>query len=318
MNLKTLTYCPNAHNANLSGTFVGPSFNGKAQRERLAESINYRSNSSGKERDEETGFGYFGARYYDSELLTGWLSVDPMSDKYPSLSPYAYCAWNPIKLADPDGKEVYISGDAAGVAAGQLSSKGITVTRDDVTGRLSYTETGKRLSKSDRQLMAAINSKDVRVDVYATNKRNVEIDGLSLNNSSLMGQFLGVSLSDCIGKPRKKIRNAETRQLVNPSICQSRDNAFNVELGTSMRHEITESYQAGRICINEGISCGPSWASWNGKEIPQVKGDVYSRAHKQATPQADVRRIQINESWATFKAEMQKQYGFLGIPILLF
>ena len=60
---------------------------------------------TGKERNSETGFSYFGARYYDSDILTGWLSVDPMADKYPSLSPYAYCGWNPIKLVDPDGKE---------------------------------------------------------------------------------------------------------------------------------------------------------------------------------------------------------------------
>jgi hypothetical protein len=26
-----------------------------------------------------------------------------MADKYPSMSPYAYCAWNPIILVDPDG-----------------------------------------------------------------------------------------------------------------------------------------------------------------------------------------------------------------------
>ena len=61
---------------------------------------------TGKERDEETGYGYFGARYMDHELMTMWLSVDPMADKYPSISPYAYCAWNPVKLVDPDGKEV--------------------------------------------------------------------------------------------------------------------------------------------------------------------------------------------------------------------
>ena len=59
---------------------------------------------TGKERDEETGYGYFGARYMDHELMTMWLSVDPMSDKYPSISPYAYCAWNPVKLVDPDGQ----------------------------------------------------------------------------------------------------------------------------------------------------------------------------------------------------------------------
>ena len=67
----------------------------------------YRSDSTGKERDEETGYGYFGARYMDHELMTGWLSVDPMADKYPSISPYAYCAWNPVKLVDPDGRDVW-------------------------------------------------------------------------------------------------------------------------------------------------------------------------------------------------------------------
>ena len=60
---------------------------------------------TGKERDEETGFGYFGARYMDHELMTMWLSVDPMADKYPSINPYAYCAWNPVKLVDPDGRD---------------------------------------------------------------------------------------------------------------------------------------------------------------------------------------------------------------------
>ena len=61
---------------------------------------------TGKERDSETGFSYFGARYYDSDLMTGWLSVDPLADKYPGLSPYAYCANNPVKLVDPDGEEI--------------------------------------------------------------------------------------------------------------------------------------------------------------------------------------------------------------------
>ena len=69
------------------------------------------SSFTGKERDEETGYGYFGARYMDHELMTMWLSVDPMSDKYPSISPYAYCAWNPVKLVDPDGRDWYKTED---------------------------------------------------------------------------------------------------------------------------------------------------------------------------------------------------------------
>ena len=60
---------------------------------------------SAKERDPETGLSYFGSRYYSSDLSV-WLSVDPMSDKYPSLSPYTYCADNPVKLVDPNGESI--------------------------------------------------------------------------------------------------------------------------------------------------------------------------------------------------------------------
>ena len=64
---------------------------------------------SAKEKDSETGLSYFGSRYYSSDLSI-WLSVDPMSDKYPSLSPYAYCADNPVRVVDPNGEEIVIEG----------------------------------------------------------------------------------------------------------------------------------------------------------------------------------------------------------------
>jgi RHS repeat-associated protein len=57
---------------------------------------------SGKEKDAETGYSYFGARYYDSDLSI-WLSVDPMSDKYPNQSAYSYVGGRPINVIDPNG-----------------------------------------------------------------------------------------------------------------------------------------------------------------------------------------------------------------------
>ena len=92
-----------------------------------------RFDSSGKEKDSETGLSYFGARYYDANLLTGWLSVDPMADKYPSLSPYNYCASNPMKLVDPDGSEIADFYDSRGQYLGTdgVADQRIFVVTDD-------------------------------------------------------------------------------------------------------------------------------------------------------------------------------------------
>jgi RHS repeat-associated protein len=59
---------------------------------------------SAKEKDDETQYSYFGARYYDSDLSV-WLSVDPMADKYPGISPFAYTYNNPINYRDLFGLE---------------------------------------------------------------------------------------------------------------------------------------------------------------------------------------------------------------------
>jgi RHS repeat-associated protein len=54
-----------------------------------------------KELDEETGMYYYEARYYKPPVFT---SRDPMFEKYFWMTPYAYCANNPVKYVDPDGR----------------------------------------------------------------------------------------------------------------------------------------------------------------------------------------------------------------------
>ena len=56
-----------------------------------------------KELDEETGLYYSGARYLDP-THAAWLSVDPLFEKYVGMTPYNYCAGNPVKLVDVDGR----------------------------------------------------------------------------------------------------------------------------------------------------------------------------------------------------------------------
>jgi len=45
----------------------------------------------------------------DYDLMTSFISVDRYAEKYPFLSPYAYCAWNPINLTDPTGDTINVS-----------------------------------------------------------------------------------------------------------------------------------------------------------------------------------------------------------------
>ena len=69
-----------------------------------SEDMPYKFN--GKELDEETGLYYYGARYMDP-VTSLWYGIDPLTEKYASVSGYVYCIGNPIKFIDPDGKKVY-------------------------------------------------------------------------------------------------------------------------------------------------------------------------------------------------------------------
>ena len=59
----------------------------------------------GKERDEETGLYYFGARYY-AAWLCRFISCDSKQFDYPQVNPYCYVLNNPVNLIDPDGRAV--------------------------------------------------------------------------------------------------------------------------------------------------------------------------------------------------------------------
>ena len=65
---------------------------------------------SGKELDRMNGLDLydFHARQYDP-VLGRFTTPDPLSEKYYHLSPYAYCASNPLRYIDPTGMEIFIN-----------------------------------------------------------------------------------------------------------------------------------------------------------------------------------------------------------------
>ena len=64
----------------------------------------YRFN--GKESQEFAGLPYldYGARYYHP-LSSRWTTMDPLAEKYYSVSPYAFCSGNPVNFVDWDGED---------------------------------------------------------------------------------------------------------------------------------------------------------------------------------------------------------------------
>ena len=75
---------------------------------------------TGKERDRETGYDMFGARYLWSDADI-WTSVDPLAGDYPQITPYAYGLNNPLKYKDPNGKWVETAWDIANLAMDAVS-----------------------------------------------------------------------------------------------------------------------------------------------------------------------------------------------------
>jgi len=59
---------------------------------------------NGKELDQMNGLNQYdySARYYDPAIAR-FTTMDPMAEKYYSVSPYAYCNNNPVNLVDPTG-----------------------------------------------------------------------------------------------------------------------------------------------------------------------------------------------------------------------
>ena len=58
---------------------------------------------TGKELGNETVLYDFSARFLQTSLGR-FTTIDPLAEKYPGVSPYAYCDGNPVNLVDPDGE----------------------------------------------------------------------------------------------------------------------------------------------------------------------------------------------------------------------
>jgi RHS repeat-associated protein len=81
---------------------------------------------TGKERDQETGWDYFGARYYEASLAR-FTSLDPVTTFDENrVDPqrwnrYGYVRNNPMRYVDPDGQVIETAWDAFNIGLGVAS-----------------------------------------------------------------------------------------------------------------------------------------------------------------------------------------------------
>jgi RHS repeat-associated protein len=236
---------------------------------------------TGKEKDEETGFNYFSSRYYDS-YLSIFNSIDPHFFNYPHITSYNYCANNPVMLVDPDGRDVYITGEASSQAVEQLQNQAsnLTITRGE-DGKLSAT--GQAKNKVEETLLGAINDDKVTVNITAENTNFIgywETDnvGKIQLNSEVGGSYLG---NDVVKDANGNVIGAIANQFVNPSALAALDMSVgDVKTGKYMVHEVVEAYYGGQMAYNEKSGDRPSHYNLYTKDL--AKTQRYNKAHNMA------------------------------------
>ncbi len=133
-----------------------------------------------KELDEETGMYYYEARCYKPPVFT---SRDPMFEKYFWMTPYAYCANNPVKYVDPTGKVIPFPVWAIGAAL----EYGFQVYDNYKDGKTGYDAWVKDIDFTDVIASAIIPSGKYKVAVTMfeeTLKATVDIsinEGVKIN-----------------------------------------------------------------------------------------------------------------------------------------
>lgn len=103
----------------------------------------------GKEWDERLLSYDFGARYYNPSIAR-WMIQDPNAEDYYPLSPYSYCAGDPINIVDDDGLHTRVIDNGNGtytVIGGELDDDlNVYVYTQDIHG--NYTVRGESIGRT--------------------------------------------------------------------------------------------------------------------------------------------------------------------------
>ena len=154
----------------------------------------------GKERDEESGLYYYGARYY-AAWLCRWISTDPLKEETPNSSSYVYCLDNPIKYVDPDGRKpktsVSVSEDGSKVTI-SITNTAYVYSRGKKAQERQYNQSEIDKYLRSGQIQLGDKTVDINIETNMINVKNKRearkrIDenegfGVIVKNSSYRGK----------------------------------------------------------------------------------------------------------------------------------
>ena len=227
----------------------------------------------------------YGARTY-LPAATIFSSIDPLCEKYYHLSPYVFCAANPIRYVDPSGARIFLSQDMnlKQIFTVLLDLQRLTddklvyQTQSDGRRMIKIAKLGKGKHTKGTQLIRNLNSSFRSVEIeydkasldrtgkYTSRFRTYYEDGVNLKNKSN-----GIGVNALINYAPSQ--NVKTRTAAStPKGYAFRSSPTRV----SLAHELIHAYHATKGDVETTTAENPTYII-NGKKVV-VSGNV---AHKE-------------------------------------
>ncbi|MFR5540860.1 MAG: hypothetical protein ACLTID_13115 [Barnesiella sp.] len=142
------------------------------------------------------------AAAYQGEISSRFLSIDPLCEKYPWISPYAYCANNPMRFVDTDGMDIYRYDNETGNLILAVKNE----DKYDQIGKFSYDKKNDTYTlKTDKRGNAKTQIDNIEKGIlkdginFMTNHNVIDVGG---ENQASVGGFESfiTQFSDFVGK----------------------------------------------------------------------------------------------------------------------
>ncbi|WP_442787958.1 DUF6443 domain-containing protein [Flavobacterium suncheonense] len=141
--------------------------------------LTYNYKYNGKELQDELGLNFYdyGARNYDP-AIGRWMNIDPLAEKFNSMSPYVYGLNDPANVIDPDGQD--------GIRVVDTKNKTITIKA------VYYVQTEKSSYYAQNGKIKEINGYSSKEIASMQKDYNKYLNGLGMNVSE--GEYSGYSV----------------------------------------------------------------------------------------------------------------------------